>query len=1646
MYHKTIIMEKPSGKGFKFKPIVGEDTQGGKDAKAKTVVTRSAISKQKTAANVRGTSARKTTARSISRGRTASLVRPNSVLGQRKHVNTGKVDRAKRLDVGVKLLSLEKRHAPLQVFWSSYSGFTKWSSDDKLDILTMSTPDRPSDIFKLMNTWHNEFLMRFYENGVADAEFYTDQTNRLMALSWFGPGFNSAEEVERVNTLRGYANTVIRTRVWDNLSVFAISEDMKAAIEALPSRFGGGLDYINYCTMAFLGGMLNTLLIYAYGMDKDKWPSAFGRLNKLGPMFYLFGGVSEYYFTEWTNIEVSAYVGWFDMMYTMVNTALVVFGRHDFFGRFPLFRPLGNFQLFEPAVMDAYSFDYATKSLYISMVAQILLAYAGYTISDSKDATSLGALQVWGTWLTAYTMPTLEAKIDDRLVLLIDPPVHSNSIVAKRLYQAYKLNPVRGYMVETTKGIYASLPNINTTYDVSFRVSSKRRSMITEWIYQYSDSDKFTPFTDTDRIWIGLFDDAGNDAKSMLVREAMYHAIVRLATNTFKLLAFHILRAGLGVANDMLLPFRAVPFEARMQALGYICWRGVHITSLIDFIYLFGVAALNRLGKGFWGKVGDWSANEVETKLMEFAKKNQLRIIPIDEYPGRTAIRHADKTDFQLWDPPTMVMKGILAQVGQYDQTRTTPIYTPSASVILKYAIQSGEVLAPLDGDGIPMTAAYGIRATVDETEDRESVDTVTALQMLVDAVPEERGKVEPEQEVDHRINEPVGDQFQLPPVDDIQDTGLTPMDEEEIPVAPPGNVGMLDDGLAEKARLKANALSFPVDTRPYREVLIEELDLLADQGDGDDEDGGDPGRPLYQVEHERLTGSVGTIKFPSPGPAPVSAPAPILSVGRPVPAINVEQHAMNSLVGERYGYKLPRSNSIRFEHAAEDDPYGNNNFMSPGVVLPPSVGLARFGEPVRATISRGPPVNYNQPQRNMSENKQDREMDYEPVAGQVVRDPSRNTYHYVINDETVQPGKREQGAGWQGVDYNTMGVPGLGPFPYNRIIAADDMKQTILDRYQHIKPAIPVGKLSSQFSDVVKKVETIVDNGLFKGKEDQLNYRADIAYRLHKMLIDDFKSNQTSMTRVVEFTDKQSGVKIFAPTTNDVAPATIIGMNLRFNGVPTVTRAITLYLIAPIPAGPFADAVKTFPRTNADTAQDKTKDVTTKTHYAIPVIQFGKQGKRLYNFQLTPYYGYSDSLYNGLQPMTGERLYSVANAGDAYKPDTVPGGSLLPGMVMGERTSDVNAFYNKLSIQLVRPGGADMGLGAASRVVAHMGLAVNDLAIARQRLLDLVPPNVMHGSTITTAYTDFMDKTSSKSFAAAILPTIVDDYTIPTHYLELTADRRLKATKTEDIPRYSMSQEALKMHNTQVLTEYNNTLTSVFRGFITGLRSLHGFAVELNSLLPDYFKNDETAKLKYKEIAGYLDSFKSRGFGDYTVTINGADAFNGVKTLLSTVQDNQVGFDSDAKFIKFADSKLNIRPFKLSPNSILDTTMPIFLDPQYAKQHCMTRLGLAWSTASLQGVPATVPGAYYYLDTSGVGNRERLTMTMHVNYFGSHKLGVQYLYAFQWLRGFNYTKKQEMEKLNGKRVDNYLTADSDALKKLVSTLGGRYDDRDKTK
>lgn len=641
-----------------------------------------------------------------------------------------------------------------------------------------------------------------------------------------------------------------------------------------------------------------------------------------------------------------------------------------------------------------------------------------------------------------------------------------------------------------------------------------------------------------------------------------------------------------------------------------------------------------------------------------------------------------------------------------------------------------------------------------------------------------------------------------------------------------------------------------------------------------------------------------------------------------------------------------------------------------------------------------------------------------------LVRDAQLGRRYLPINATTLQHANyRDRGA------YLDLPVPGLNAMPVNPNIPVEVAREYAIEQYGGVRPPVKILEPQRQFGQVISQVTDLLDNQLFKGREAQVNMKSDIFYRMMRLAVASYKELMITENFGPHLVSTGDFIitrpHFFVP----------ISVNVRFNKVVQMRsthNGLTLYLRVQ-----HVDA-------QAQGNQDG--------RVLVPIVNFGKTSKRSYEFTLAPYYGYSDTMYNLTSTLSH-------NAATVYRTGQLPADytSLCTGARLAVKSADVNTFYNRLSLQL--PRNAEISGYSGISMIARTLASFADQMIARrsnlllygifgaprpawmaQPLYDQLnawyPPAAQAIDLDPHLYADGMRVGHTPyQYVEGHFMNVGFEHTFEWNPLTRRLDEiALDLDNGED--KVMLDSEALEQLLLNLATDLRHYLnaTLVASQFVLQLVALPrraGVNAQNVGIIEESGRHARTFINKYA--APDLLQTGSLGIGLHTMY-----------SVLSQYLTGATALFTDETVTGFVSGSLAIRPFKLTPNNPNVTAMPSFVEMQSAVDHVKARaVAAANIVLNAENAVVTQNARAYILDLSGVVPQTGLTVQVAMTHFANASHGLQYLYTQQWLRGFNYTKKLELEKIAGARVEKYVKADTNNLKQLVTTLGGKYNGRE---
>lgn len=217
---------------------------------------------------------------------------------------------------------------------------------------------------------------------------------------------------------------------------------------------------------------------------------------------------------------------------------------------------------------------------------------------------------------------------------------------------------------------------------------------------------------------------------------------------------------------------------------------------------------------------------------------------------------------------------------------------------------------------------------------------------------------------------------------------------------------------------------------------------------------------------------------------------------------------------------------------------------------------------------------------------------------------------------------------------YHRLGVPGLGEMPINTEVPLSFGVEEARRQQSGIHPNLPLIKPAQQFQSLVEQASTLIDNKIYKNREQMLNHKADIMQdclnELKRTFKDQFWGRVPQSRGHLMFTQDMLGTFV---------PLSILW------GTDFIPTSCRVTFSRNWKGGERFGIYYGIPSTDSEDLKVTTDIVTKRLIYQIPIMQYGKATKKSYNFQAAPYFGYADSIFQLMKhPSLAGGVYAGAN------------------------------------------------------------------------------------------------------------------------------------------------------------------------------------------------------------------------------------------------------------------------------------------------------------------------------------------------------------------------------------------------------------------
>lgn len=629
------------------------------------------------------------------------------------------------------------------------------------------------------------------------------------------------------------------------------------------------------------------------------------------------------------------------------------------------------------------------------------------------------------------------------------------------------------------------------------------------------------------------------------------------------------------------------------------------------------------------------------------------------------------------------------------------------------------------------------------------------------------------------------------------------------------------------------------------------------------------------------------------------------------------------------------------------------------------------------------------------------------------------------------------------------------------------------------VVPSQSVLKTGRQFQDLVDDANDMIDTKLFKVRETLLNHKVDIVSDslndLKRMTKDVYNGKIGISRQQLILQEPHKGT--FVPMTSvfgvNVFPTRV---RINFQRGWTSGQNFGLYYIFKTRGG------------------DAQEDVNT---YAMPVMTFGKNYKRTYEFQAAPYFGYTDSIFQMLkvpvlgrnQVMTG--ALRLTSQGTEVAPTDVyvvrAAGDICPNSkfsasVIGAKQYE--AYLNRFSTAISSIAIMNNVRNAIGKLAAVRVPVVRD-ADYQQYSQDL-PFIASNGEQLVEAVRERQFRNVERLSLAQYFST---EDALPHVFARTTSsifaglggdpviEQIARSGLIADLARLELASDlswsmvgTAIMSNADagrmVLTGQTNLYINSVIDFISGIK---GDLADLNSFfgvikdqlvaldLRDGAVRRHRSIQRLEEVISHISSIlePSRDRAGLASLIGRVLALS---NLLVRADGNEDDMDNDERGVIALNDALfydeidwarmirvlrsgNFRPLRVDTGTGGEA---IVRDSAGLKARLAIKL-----TSVANDITSNMDTNYLYTQEGALtgyfamyiptSSFNQASLSMSVVFEGySHPVGaLKYLQVLSWIRNFNYGSKLERQKISKNRVSTYVNQDTKQLKKLIYTFGG---------
>lgn len=618
----------------------------------------------------------------------------------------------------------------------------------------------------------------------------------------------------------------------------------------------------------------------------------------------------------------------------------------------------------------------------------------------------------------------------------------------------------------------------------------------------------------------------------------------------------------------------------------------------------------------------------------------------------------------------------------------------------------------------------------------------------------------------------------------------------------------------------------------------------------------------------------------------------------------------------------------------------------------------------------------------------------------------------------------------------------GYGAVPVDNRVESGQAFQMVRNMYKDIPRTTAALKPEAQFSDLLNRVNDEVDSGLYRYKEDLLNYKSNLVYTALNTLkkqLNDRKLRMGGDTFVFN-----NAVSTYYPTNGANAFFPVV-IKLRVVGTGTILSS------------PAAGVYVVNSRNPVEVSQ------------VMKLVNFGTARRKEYNFALAPYFGYVDSMYGILKnpvliPEEKATNFRMTQQQTAFS----------QGLTIGT--------HHRLTINVGKSnalgvGGGDgtdylVGMTTAFRAIVTQLASIRD-AVARIHGVNVAQPDAQPNlRTITIRMTHVI-----QGILGVYWNTGIEDGRLTVVYADNTAHPLLR---NANVVAFGVSMDVngtilvpritgVRLNERQIAANQARLLgrVQVDAWYTENIGPL--LAMVREKITPEvnaFWGERQALRIRFNQIAQQND-FQWRipevpdarivAFIDGILALSG---FDSEPALLATymgaqqVEFNRIFRDNLSILDFWANHLVDFdRPLRVPSNA--DPSATEVID---SKEHLLTYLA-----NRLEAQANSIQADYLRAAGAGVGPVRRvgananamiipwgasaihmpvpanseLRVKVWLEGFDNPLAYIKYIQLMSWIRNFTYSRQQEKQKIARGRISKFVSADTRSLRKVVATFGG---------